>query len=148
MKLFKWLLFTCLLTMVVQVFGQTNTVALPADAPPQTVDQLVALVIPLITTGIVYLFGKISWLPRPALPVLALAIGPVIGYALTFVSNLKLTPGQMVIMGGMAVTLREITNQLVTKQIKPLEASKTDTKPVDNAVTVAAPPTTPTIPLQ
>jgi len=106
---------------------------------PQSTDQLFALLIPIVTTGIVFLFGKIPQLPRPFLPVLTPFVGILVGLVMNSLTSLHLGPAQMAFAGTVAVFLRETTNQLVTKQLKPLEESKTDTKPVDGAVATKDP---------
>lgn len=116
----------------------TNDVALdPSKTPfPNTKEEFWVWAISLVTPAIVWLFGKIPQLPRPILPMLTPAIGIALGLGLRQLANLHLNWVDMAQAGTVAVFIRETVNQLVTKQMKPLEESKTNTKPVDGAVTV------------
>lgn len=128
--------------------AETNT--LPPPAPPPATDYAKADLptsnealwtwgIGAVTPVIVWLFGKIPQLPRPVLPVLTPFIGLAIGWTLKKLGGLQLEPYQMAAAGSLGVFIRECTNQLVTKQFRPLEESKTAAKPIDKAVAVKDP---------
>jgi hypothetical protein len=119
----------------------TNT--LPAidtvsGALPATKDQYWAWAIAAVTPVITWAFGKIPMLPRPVLPVLTPFIGMFLGFILQKLDAAHLHWYSAAGAGTIAVFLRETTNQLVTKQLKPREESKTAAKPVDGAVAVHA----------
>ncbi len=98
------------------------------------------------TPLVVWLFGRIPALPRPVLPFLTPFIGIVFGLGLRKLGQLNLGWVDMGQAGLVAVALREGFNQAITKQLKPLEDSKTNTKPVDGAIAVAETTNTPSQP--
>ena len=116
----------------------------PVNGPlPMSKDQFWAWGIAAVTPVITWLFGKIPQLPRPVLPVLTPFIGMVLGFILKKAEAAHLSWYSAAAAGSMAVFIRESVNQLVTKQLKPREESKTEAKPVDGAVAVHAATVTP-----
>lgn len=94
----------------------------------------IAIVTPLIVWGV----SKIPNVPRPVLPTLAPILGFGLGFALQKLTEANFTWVDTTQAGLAATGIREIFNQWVTKQMKPLEASKTDAVPIDRAVAVSA----------
>lgn len=95
-------------------------------------------VIAIVTPGIVYLIGKIPPLPRWVLPSITPLVGLGLGLILKYLGAANLAWVDMAQAGALAVFVREVINQTITKQVKPLEESKTEAKPVDDAITVNA----------
>jgi hypothetical protein len=128
------------LVMVWTALAQTNAPAFDPKVAdlPVTRDQFWMYGIALITPVIVWAFGKIPTLPRPVLPLLAPLTGLLIGFALQKLGALHLTWWDGAKAGTVAVFIRESVNQLVTKQLFPLEGSKTSANPTDTAVAVPA----------
>lgn len=142
MKKFIYLLLAsvaCLL-LLPSVFAQVTNAAPafdPATAPlPSGKTEFWTWAISIITPLIVYGFGKIPQLPRPILPILTPVIGVLLGLIMKKLGALNLSWVDMAQAGAVAVFIRESVNQLITKQMKPLEDSKTNAKPVDGAVAV------------
>lgn len=130
------LIETTELTNTVTSTNVTDVDAPPAIVPP-TQEGFWKGGIGLVTMVIVWAVSKIPNVPRPMLPLVSPFIGMALNYGLTFMSSLNLPWWEAGMAGGLGVTIREIFNQWVTKQMKPLEASKTDAKPVDHAVAVS-----------
>lgn len=146
-KLF-WLVTLLPLSLALLMGQNLATNALPSvdtttGAFPGTRDQFWAYAIAAITPVITWAFGKIPQLPRPVLPVLTPFIGMLLGFILKKADAANLHWYSAAGAGTIAVFLREVTNQLVTKQLKPREDSKTAAKPVDGAVVVHAATITP-----
>lgn len=114
-----------------------------SGAFPATKEQFWTYGIAAITPVIVWAFGKIPMLPRPILPVLTPFVGMLLGFILQKLNAAHLHWYSAAGAGTIAVFLREATNQLVTKQLKPREDSKTAAKPIDGAVVVHAATVTP-----
>lgn len=93
--------------------------------------------ISITTPLVIWLFGKIPQLPRPVLPFLTPFVGIALGFGLQKLGQLNMGWVDMGQAGMVAVAIREGFNQAITKQLRPLEDSKTNTKPVDGAVAVA-----------
>lgn len=141
---FTWLAVFAWLAVGWAAFAQaTNTP--PAFDPgtanlPSSKEQFWTWGISLVTPVIIWLVGKIEKLPRPVLPLLTPVVGIALGLALKHLANLNLGWMDMAQAGTVAVFIREAVNQVITKQLKPGEASKTDAKPVDGAVVTATTP--------
>lgn len=103
------------------VMAQTNSVPEHPDLP-QTVSEYwkygIAAVTPLIIWGIQALIPKV---PRRLLPVLTPFVGLLLGLVLNKLANLQLPWIDLAEAGALAVFIREVVNQNITK---PLEASK------------------------
>lgn len=147
MVCFAWCLMTTQATRasdpVLVDINTTPTNNLSAFDPgtadfPRTKEQFWTWGISLITPIIIYGFGKIPQLPRPVLPLLTPLVGLLLGVALQKLAALNLTWMDMAQAGTVAVFIRESVNQLVTKQLRPLEGSKTKSQPVDDGITVKA----------
>lgn len=129
-----------LLWVAVIAVAQTTTNSPPFDpntaALPVTKEDFWNWGIALATPAVIWLIGKVPSIPRPVLPFL----GPLLGIVLAVIGqklggmNLSWWDGAK--YGALATTFREMFNQVITKQLKPLEASKTKTAPVDKAVAV------------
>jgi hypothetical protein len=137
-----WLAAVVCVFIAPVVFAQvTNTPPAfdPTTAPlPSGKTEFWTWAISIVTPLIVYGFGKIPQLPRPVLPILTPVIGVALGLIMRKLVALNLSWVDMAQAGAVAVFIRESVNQLVTKQMKPLEDSKTNAKPVDGAVAVDA----------
>lgn len=102
------------------VFGQTNGTSfdpgnstLPADTSGYW-DYGIALVTPVL----VWLFAKFGpTIPVMILPLLAPAFGLLLGFALNKLGAAHLSWVDMTKAGGLAVFVRELVNQLVTKRL-------------------------------
>lgn len=116
--------------------GATNEVDLSSAPLPMTKEDYWRFAIAAISPVIVWLCSKIPALPRPALPIIAPVVGVGLGALLRWVGGLHLAWWDAGLAGAAAVGVREIINQAITKQISPLEGSKTDAAPVDGAVAV------------
>lgn len=133
---------------IAQTTNLSGTNALPPGFDPATANfpstktEFWTWGISIITPVIVWGFGKIPKLPRPVLPILTPIIGVLLGLALRKLGALNVSWVDMAQAGAVAVFIRESVNQLVTKQLKPGEDSKTDAKPVDGAVVTTTPPVT------
>jgi hypothetical protein len=123
----------------------TEEISLDTNAPPpfdpetplpKTLEEFWFYGIALITPLVVFGFGKIPQLPRPVLPMLGPLVGIILGFVLEKAGAMNIPWWHGGLAGAFATTLREMVNQLVTKQLKPLELSKTRAKPVDHAVAV------------
>ncbi len=128
------------LMVVLPAFGQsTNDPAFdPSTATlPKSKGEYWTWAISLVTPLIVFGLGKIPQLPRPLLPIFTPFIGMGLGWALSHIESLHLTWWDSAQAGALAVFIRESVNQVITKQLKPGEASKTETKSVDKTVTVS-----------
>lgn len=142
-KFNTWLAVFAWLAIGWAAFAQTTNTA-PAFDPgtanlPGTKEEFWTWGISLVTPVIIWLVGKIDKVPRPILPLLTPLVGIVLGLALKHLAALKLGWVDMAQAGTVAVFIRESVNQVITKQLKPGEASKTEAKPVDGAV-VTTPP--------
>lgn len=104
---------------VTAVFAQTNSVPVPAPLP-QTVSQywdlVIAAVTPLIVTGVWKVVPKI---PKWVLPVSTPVIGILLGLAIDKLTTANLGWVDMAKAGALAVFIREVVNQAITKQLQP-----------------------------
>lgn len=123
-----WLWLFGLLMVPVAVLAQTNTVPeLPADLPKsvsQFWDYGIALVTPLIVTGVYKLVPKI---PKWVLPTITPFVGIGLGLGLNALTTADLGWVDMAKAGALAVFVREVINQAVTKNIASTPAPKPPT---------------------
>jgi len=110
-----WLWLLCLMPLA--VVAQTNTVTIPAELP-QSVSQFwdmgIALVTPLIITGIYWLLPKV---PKWVLPTITPLVGIGLGLAINALTSANLGWVDMAKAGALAVFIREVINQAVTKHL-------------------------------
>jgi hypothetical protein len=127
----RWLWFCGLMVLPLAVFAQTNSVPTPA-ALPKTVAEywtlLIAGVTPLIVTGVWKLVPKI---PTVVLPLMTPVLGIGLGLLINAVSKANLGWVDMASAGALAVFVREVFNQAITKRL------------ADAATPVITTPTTP-----
>lgn len=132
-----WALWLLAVTVLAS-WGQNETP--PIDfghaALPTSKEDMWKWGIGIITPVIIWAFSKIPNIPRPLLPVLTPFVGLLLGVVLKYLASLHLNWMDMAQAGALGVFIRETVNQLVTKQLTPLEASKTAAKPVDGAIAV------------
>lgn len=109
-----------LFAAVLAVFAQTNTV--PADPLPELPGDVgsywkyaVAAVTPMIVTFIHFAVPK---LPKVILPSITPFIGLALGYVLNQLGAANLGWVDMAEAGALAVFIREITNQAITKRLE------------------------------
>lgn len=99
------------------VFAQTNSVPMPA-ALPKTVAEywtlLIAGVTPLVVTGVWKLVPKI---PTVILPLMTPVLGIGLGLLINAVSKANLGWVDMASAGALAVFVREVFNQAITKRL-------------------------------
>ena len=105
---------------VLAVFGQTNTP--PADSLPELPGDVhsfwkygVAVVTPLIVTFIHWAAPK---LPKLLLPSITPLIGLGLGFELNHLTAANLGWVDMAEAGALAVFIREVTNQAITKRLE------------------------------
>jgi len=102
----------------VAVFAQTNTTPeLPADLPKsvsQFWDYGISLVTPLIIMGVYKLMPKI---PKWVLPTITPLVGIGLGLAVNALTSANLGWVDMAKAGALAVFIREVINQAVTKNM-------------------------------
>lgn len=89
------------------------------------------------TTFCVYMLGRIPWMPRPALPLMAPLIGYILGSSAAYIGGLSCPWTNFIEAGALAVFIRETWTNLVTKRFKKRECSKTNAEPSDGAVAVS-----------
>jgi hypothetical protein len=102
------------------VFGQTNGTAFdPGNSTlPTGTSGYWDYGIALVTPVLVWLFAKFGpSVPVMVLPLLAPAFGLILGFALNKLGAANLSWVDMTKAGGLAVFIRELVNQLVTKRI-------------------------------
>lgn len=113
-----WLWLFGLLMVPVAVLAQTNTTPeLPADLPKsvsQFWDYGIALVTPLIVMGVYKLVPKI---PKWVLPTITPFVGIGLGLGVNALTSADLGWVDMAKAGALAVFVREVINQAVTKQL-------------------------------
>lgn len=113
-----WLWLFGLLMVPVAVLAQTNTTPeLPADLPrsvSQFWDYGIALVTPLIVMGVYKLVPKI---PKWVLPTITPFVGIGLGLGVNALTSADLGWVDMAKAGALAVFVREVINQAVTKQL-------------------------------
>ena len=127
-----------LLCSSMAVLAQTNTnSAIPPMAPlPQGTDQFWDLAIAAVAPIIVWLVAKIvPRVPRVVLPSITPLVGIGLGLLLNKLAGSHLGWMDMAKAGALAVFVREVTNQAITKQMNP--------DPV--AVIPSVPPKAPTV---
>lgn len=131
----RWLWFCGLVVLAAgAAFAQTNTVPVPAPLPTnvsQYWDLIIAAVTPLIVTGIWKLVPKI---PTWVLPVSTPVIGILLGLGIDALTKANLSWVDMAKAGALAVFIREVVNQAITRQLTP--------PPPPSAIPVPTPPTT------
>jgi hypothetical protein len=114
----RWLWFFGLMLLPLAVFAQTNTIpTLPADLP-KTVGQYwdlgIAILTPLIVTGVYKLVPKV---PKWVLPAITPLIGIGLGLLVNWLTTANLGWVDMAKAGALAVFIREVINQAITKQM-------------------------------
>lgn len=114
----RWLWFVGLLTVTLAAFAQTNAPGtLPVELP-QTLSQYwdlaIAAVSPLIVTGLWKLMPKI---PSAVVPLMAPVVGIGLGLLLNWLAKANLGWVDMAKAGALAVFVREVTNQVITKRL-------------------------------
>lgn len=114
----KWLWLTAFILMPLAVLAQTNT---PPDAPgdlPKTLSQYwdlaIAAVTPLLVTGISKVVPK---LPKWVLPTVTPVIGIGLGLLINWLASANLGWVDMAKAGALAVFVREVINQAITKRL-------------------------------
>lgn len=101
---------------VMVALAQTNSVP---ELPPLPHDKgaiweaLIMIVSPLVVWGV----SKIPNLPSPLLPTITPLVGLLLGLGLNFLAGANLAWVDMVKAGALAVFIREVFNQWVTKQL-------------------------------
>lgn len=110
----------------------------PGTAPlPKTQEELWQWGLTVATVVVTWALGKVPQLPRPVLPLITPVLGILLGVGLNALTRANFAWVDLAQVGALAVFIRESVNQVVTKQMMPLEESKTNTKPVDKAITVS-----------
>ena len=114
----RWLWFVGLLTVTLAAFAQTNAPGtLPVELPKtlsQYWDLAIAAVSPLIVTGLWKLMPKI---PSAVVPLMAPVVGIGLGLLLNWLAKANLGWVDMAKAGALAVFVREVTNQVITKRL-------------------------------
>jgi len=114
----RWLWLWGLMFLTVAAFAQTNVVPVfPADLPKsvsQYWDLAIAGLTPLLVTGVYKLVPKI---PKWVLPVSTPFIGILLGLAVNALTTANLSWVDMGKAGALAVFIREVINQAITKQM-------------------------------
>lgn len=115
MKIFA--LFILAILAITPAFAQTNT---PPDLPGIPTDVLgywdlaIAAISPLIVTGVAKLVPRI---PKVLLPTMTPLVGIGVGLALNQLAGANLSWFEMGKAGALAVFVREVFNQAITKQL-------------------------------
>jgi len=122
----RWLWFCGLLMLTVAAFAQTNGVVVVPDVPAPLPSNsagywelAIAGITPLLVTGIWWLVPKI---PKLALPLITPAIGIGLGLLVNWLTTANLGWVDMAKAGALAVFIREVTNQAITKRMSAPEA--------------------------
>lgn len=131
-KLVSIVAVTAVMSTAVAI-AQTNVaVALPGASATvsysaQYWDVAIASLTPLIVTGIAKVAPK---LPKFLLPLVTPLIGIALGLGLNWLTKINLSWVDMAKAGALAVFIREVVNQTVTKQLtsKSQPSSDTETK--------------------
>lgn len=114
----RWLWFFGLMLVPLAVLAQTNTIpTLPADLPKsvgQYWDLGIAILTPLIVTGVYKLVPKV---PKWVLPSITPLIGIGLGLLVNWLTTANLGWVDMAKAGALAVFIREVINQAITKQM-------------------------------
>lgn len=114
----RWLWFVGLLTVTLAAFAQTNAPGTLPTELPQTLSQYwdlaIAAVAPLIVTGLWKLMPKI---PSAVVPLMAPVVGIGLGLLLNWLAKANLGWVDMAKAGALAVFVREVTNQVITKRL-------------------------------
>lgn len=119
----SWLWFLCLSTLAFGVFAQTNVPPTPAPLPTSTAgywDLAIAGVTPLLVTGIRKIIPSI---PTVLLPTMTPLLGILLGLALNALAGANLSWFDMAKAGALAVFVREVTNQAITKRLAASDAT-------------------------
>lgn len=126
-KLWLWLL--ALVTLPLAVLAQTNTPpTLPSDLPAsvgQYWDLVIAAVTPILVTGIAKLVPKI---PKWVLPTITPVLGIVLGLAYNKIVGANLGWVDAAQLGALAVFVREVVNQTITKRLATPDPAPTPTQ--------------------
>jgi hypothetical protein len=124
MKTLNFVVFA-LLMMVVSVTAQTNTPPVDPGALPITVSGYWDLLIAGVTPIIVWLVSKVvPNIPKVLLPTLTPFLGIGLGLVINKLAGQNLGFVDMAKAGALAVMIREVFNQAITKQM-----TSADTKP-------------------
>lgn len=124
-----WAFAFATLACTVSLFAQTNGVPNVDEAPlPKSVFEFWTYAIALITPLVVWGVSKIPNLPKAILPTITPFIGIGLGFAMKKLELANLAWVDMAQMGALAVFIREIFNQWVTKQLDGT-AGKTPARP-------------------
>lgn len=117
-KLWLWLVALVTLPLVVLAQTNTNTVPVPPGDLPATISQywdlIISVVTPFLVTGIAKLAPKI---PKWVLPAVTPVLGIVLGLIYNKVAGANLGWVDMAKLGALAVFVREVVNQAITKQL-------------------------------
>ena len=115
----KWLWLCGLVALTLSAVAQTNTVpgSTPASLPTDAIGYwtlAIAGLTPLIVTGIRWFTPKV---PTLVLPLLTPLIGIGLGLLVNWLAQAKLGWVDMAQAGALAVFVREVVNQAVTKRL-------------------------------
>lgn len=134
MKILKLLLVALLFTAPFLLLAQTNPPVLdPSTAPlPTDVGSYWEYGIAIITPLLVWIFARFGpSVPVLVLPMLAPVVAIGLGLALNQLSSANIGWVDMAKAGTLAVFIRELTNQLVTKRMnsEPIKMTGAPAKP-------------------
>jgi len=111
------------LFFVASLLAQTN--AVPGGALPQTTGQFWDLIIAAVTPVIVFGVSKvIPALPRAFLPAITPVLGILLGLLVNKLAGANLSWIDMAKAGALAVFVREVVNQTITKRLAESDATK------------------------
>lgn len=128
----QWLWLFGLILMPLAVLAQTNTIPVP-EIPGQLPknlsqywDLVIAAVTPLLVTGIWKLVPK---LPKWVLPTITPLIGIGLGLLVNWLTTANLGWVDMAKAGALAVFIREVINQAITKRLATPDPAPTPPTP-------------------
>jgi len=110
------LLVLCSVALVLPAMG-ADTGGTAAPLPQTTAnywDLAISAITPLLVTGIWWLVPKI---PKWALPLITPVVGIVLGLLVNWLASANLTYVDMAKAGALAVFVREVFNQAITKNL-------------------------------
>lgn len=120
----------------VAVVATTNSVPGVTDmltAPPSANDLWTAA-ISAVTPLLVWALARyVPRIPRSVLPLTTPFIGILLGLILNQLAKLHLTGIDMAKAGGLAIAIREVVNQTVTKRLQSADTDDTDKADTDKA---------------
>jgi hypothetical protein len=120
-KLLKWLILILAGTMCLPLLAATNVVAPPAPSSPGTGISSADLwntAISLVSPVVIWLLNKLApKIPKPLLPTLTPVVGVGLGVLVNWLAGEHFTWFQAAKAGALAVFVREVVNQWVTKQM-------------------------------